>query len=112
MNNSYEEIGHLSVTFPTDGCTVGKACTMNSYGLVRDCAEGEAVLGMTESRYGNQAAVQIGGFVEISYSGETPETGYKKMVADGIGGMKTDADGFRYWVMAVDRTKKTIIVKL
>ena len=59
MNNSYEEIGHLSVTFPADGCTEGGVCKMTSYSMVTDCVAGEPFLGVVETVYGIQAGVQV-----------------------------------------------------
>ena len=112
MNNSYEEIGHLSVTFPADGCEVGTVCAMTNYSMIHGCNAGEPFLGVVESVYGIQAAVQVSGFVTIHYTGEHPYCGYVKLSADGNGGVKADASGKEYWIVNVDRTKQTLVVKL
>jgi len=112
MNYSYEEIDHLSVTLPAEGCTVGAVCVMSNYGFVRDCTAGEPIFGKTESLTGFQAAVQVEGFVKVAYSGSAPQTGYQKLVADGNGGVKLDSAGYAHWVISVNKVEQTIIMKL
>lgn len=112
MNNSYEEIGHLSVTFPADGCTEGGVCKMTNYSMVSDCAAGEPFLGVVESLCGYKAGVQVEGFVKVNYSGEHPQSGYRLLVADGNAGVKLDETGNGYWVVSVDRGTQTMVIKL
>lgn len=113
MNISYEQIGHLSVTFPADGCKEGAVCKINSAGKAAACSAGDGFIGVAESVNGTQAGVQIAGFAKIAYSGSsTPTPGYVKLSADGSGGVKVDTAGVGYWVVRVDSTAKTLIVKL
>lgn len=113
MNISYEQIGHLSVTFPADGCKESAVCKINSTGKAGACSAGDGFIGVVESVNGTQAGVQVAGFAQVSYSGSsTPTPGYVKLSADGSGGVKVDTAGVGYWVVRVDSTAKTLIVKL
>ena len=112
MNNSYEEIGHLSVTFPADGCTVGAVCSMTNYSMVHNCNADETFMGVVEAVCGIQAAVQVDGFATVHYSGDHPYCGYVKLSADGNGGVKADASGKAYWIVNVNRSQQTLVVKL
>lgn len=112
MNISYEGIGHLSVTFPTDNCAAGQVCGLNGEGKVCACPDGGKVLGLVESVNGNAAGVQIAGFAKVAYSGTAPAMGNTKLSADGLGGMKEDAAGNTYWIVNVDTVNKTVTVKL
>ena len=112
MNHSYEDIGHFSVTFPADGCSEGAVCTMGVEGLVRNCEAGEPILGKTEYMTPTYAAIQIGGFVEVNYSGTAPQLGYQKLSGDGDGGVKADSNGQAFWVISVNREYRTLIMKL
>ena len=112
MNHSYEDIGHFSVTFPADGCSEGAVCTMGDDGVVRNCSEGEPILGKTEYMTPTYAAIQVGGFTEVYYSGSAPLPGYQKLSGDGDGGVKVDTNGQAFWVVSVNRENQTIIMKL
>lgn len=113
MNISYEEIGYLAVTFPASGCQAGQVCVMGSTGKVGPCAAGGRITGLVESVNGGQAAVQIHGFVTVPYTGTTaPATGYAGLSADGSGGVKADASGVAYLVVAVDTAATTVTFEL
>ena len=112
MNISYEGIGHMSVTFPANGCEAGQVCKMGSDGCVTACLAGEAFCGVAESVSGSQAGVQIHGFAEISYTGTAPVTGYVNLSADGNGGIKADSAGKGYLVVKVDTAAQTAVIEL
>ena len=61
---------------------------------------------------GGNAAVQVGGFAQVGYTGNVPAMGYTKLSADGTGGVKGDTAGTEYLVAAVDTVKKTVTVLL
>lgn len=112
MNISYEGIGHVSVTFPANGCQAGKVCKMGSDGKMTVCAAGDAFCGLAESVNGSQAGVQIHGFAEIGYTGTAPATGYVNLSANGSGGIKTDSAGKSYLVVKVDTAAQTAVIEL
>ena len=112
MNCSYEEIGHLSVTFPESGCTSGKVCKLNDSGMAVPCSDGDMFCGVVETVAGGYAGVQIHGFVEVAYTSTAPEIGYANLVADGNGGVKVSNTGDRYLVAAVDTVNSKVTMEM
>jgi hypothetical protein len=58
------------------------------------------------------AAVQVGGFAKVAYSGTTPSLGFAKLASDGNGGVAVNSNGQEYLVMALDEANKHITIKL
>ena len=112
MNISYEEICHVSVTFPADGCEAGKVCKMGGNGTVTACASGEIFCGVVESVRGTQAGVQIHGFAKLGYTGTAPGCGYVKLAADAAGGVAVNDSGKSYLVVKVDTAAQTAVIEL
>ena len=113
MNVSYEGIGYLAVTFPAGVCEAGKLCKLNVLGQTERCEEGEAFCGFVEELGSNRcAAVQIAGFVEVSYTGSAPTRGYAKLSSDGQGGVKEDSAGKEYLVVALNADESKITIRL
>ena len=112
MSCSFEEIGHLSITVPETGCTAGKVCTLNGSGKAVPCNAGDRFCGVIESVAGGYAGVQIHGFVTVNYTGTAPAIGYVNLTANGNGGVKTDASGDSYFVVAVDTVKAMVTMEL
>lgn len=111
MNISYEGIGHFSVTFPATDCAVGAVCKMGSDGKMTGCADGDKFCGVAEVVTQEAAAVQVGGFATVSYTGTAPAAGYVNLCADGNGGVKA-GQGKEYLVAAVDETAMTVTIML
>lgn len=112
MNISYEEIGHMSVTFPAGACEVGKVCKVNAEGAVTGCPGGDCFCGVVESIHGSFAGVQIHGFAKVGYSGTAPTCGYVKLAANGGGGVAVNTSGKEYLVVKVDTAEKTAVIEL
>lgn len=112
MHISYEGIGHVSVTFPTDGCNLWEVCRFDSDGLIAPCEAGETFIGIVESDSNRTAGVQIHGFAKVEYTGTTPEPGYVKLCADGNGGVCMNENGREYLVVEVDEAANTVIMEL
>lgn len=112
MNISYEEIGHMSVTFPAEDCGEGQVCKMGEDGAVAACASGDAFCGVVESVRGSQAGVRIHGFTKLGYTGTAPGCGYVKLAADGNGGVAVNDNGRSYLVVKVDTTAGTAVIEL
>ena len=112
MNVSYEEIGHLSVTFPAGSCQAGQVCKVDTDGKAAACAAGERICGLVEGIRGSYAGVQIHGFAKISYSGSAPACGFAKLAADGTGGICVNENGASYLVVKVDTAEKTAVIEL
>ena len=129
MDICFEGIGQMVATFATDEeLTPGMAVALKKSGTVGLDSEDETLCGVTVGAARNGAvAVQIGGVVKVSYSGEKDlNVGWQELVCDGVGGVTTTDgnDGVKYLVLAVDeveiedknegkdKSKKSIVVKL
>lgn len=110
---SFEGIGEVMATFTAkSGLESGMACKMTGSGEVGACAAGERFCGLADYVDDGLAAVQVGGFTPMAYSG-TVAAGWVKLVADGNGGVKTDAaNGVEYLVVEVDSREKVATILL
>lgn len=58
---------------------------------VKECDSSHAnFIGFIRNAKCGLVGVQLGGYVECAYSGTAPEPGYRGLIADGYGGVKTD----------------------
>ena len=112
MNVSYEGVGYLAATFPAGSCVAGQLCKLGTLGMSDKCSEGEAFCGMVEAVEHQRAAVQIEGFVEVSYTGTAPARGYTKLSSNGKGGVKVDSNGKEYLVAEINTAETKITMKL
>lgn len=122
MEVCFEGIGQMTATFAAKKALIpGMAVTVTGNGEVGLGEEdGEPLCGVTVgAARGGAVAVQIGGVVKVSCSGDdAPQVGWQKLVCDGKGGVKTadGADGVKYLVLAVDEAeeenRKSVVVKL
>ena len=112
MNVSFEEIGHLSATFPVAECEVGQVCKINAEGKAAPCGAGEKICGFVEGIRGGYAGVQLHGFAKIGYSGSAPVCGFANLTADGNGGIAVNESGKSYLVVKVDTVEKTAVIEL
>ena len=112
MNVSYEGIGYLAVTMPCDTAVAGQLCMLNAAGQVDKCEEGKPFIGFVEAVEDGKAAVQIGGAMEVGFTGSIPPAGYTKLSSNGQGGVKVDTTGREYMVLCFDSIKSTVMIKL
>lgn len=112
MKVSFEGIGESVVTFynaEESGAAAGAPVKMSGNGEVSTCGDGERFFGVALAGEGDFAAVQTGGYIEISYSGTAPTAGFNSLAADGAGGVKTvAAGGGEFLVIEVDETNKIL----
>jgi len=109
MKVSFEGIGEIVATFYNGGAKKGAPVKMSSSGEVCSCADGETFAGVAVSVNGDFAAVQIGGYVKMPYSGETPQPGWQHLASDGQGGVKVAQNtGKSYLVLDVDASAGTV----
>lgn len=109
---SFEGIGALRVTFETgEGLEGGQVCAVTAAGKVGPCAAGDKFCGVAEAVDDGLAAVQVGGFAPVRYSGALA-AGWAKLAADGTGGVKADAAGREYLVAELDSAEKLAAVLL
>ena len=113
MAISYEEIGAMCVTATAAStAAAGKICKLDTSGRAANCTAGDRFCGLVLHVRGGNAAVQVGGFAQMGYTGNVPAMGYTKLSADGTGGVKGDTAGTEYLVAAVDTVKKTVTILL
>lgn len=113
MKVSFEGIGEVMATFTAkSGLEDGMVCKVTAGGEAGACGAGERFCGVAQYVDDGLAAVQVGGFTEVPYSSAVA-VGYVKLVADGYGGVKTDAaNGAEYLVVDVDGVGKVATVLL
>lgn len=118
MSISYQGIGEWCATFACSGVTEGKVVKIGSSNTAALCSAGDMFCGVARSvgHDGAACSVQLGGLVEVKYSGSTaPSVGYNELVADAVGGVAVAGDddtGMNYLVIAVDTTAKIAVIKL
>lgn len=130
MNISFEGIGAWSATFANGGVTEGQVVKLSAAGTAAACAAGDAFCGVAGAVRGDVCGVQMGGLVQVKYSGDTvPAVGYTSLTADGLGGVcvpaaptntqtaenaetaAADADRY-YLVVDVNTADATCVIKL
>ena len=112
MNISYEGVGYLAVTMPTNGCGDGHVCNINFEGKVVSCLTGEMFFGVVVTTDGYRAHVQVEGFAKVTYTGSGMVPGLMKLESDGCGGVRVSDNGRVYLVAAVDTEEGTAVIKL
>lgn len=111
MKVSFEGIGESVVTFynsKTSAAVAGAPIKMGGNGEVSACADGERFFGVALACDSDFAAIQMGGYVELGFTGSAPAVGYIKLVSNGAGGVKTAETGREFLVVDVDTVGKTI----
>lgn len=115
MKVSFEGIGESVVTFYSDSensIAAGTPLKMSGNAEVAACGDGERFFGVSLASDGDFAAVQTGGYVELSYSGAAPAVGFATLAADGNGGVKTADGGGEFLVVDVDTANNIIGIML
>lgn len=104
---SFEGIGELAATFYHDEANKGAPVAMSGSGCVKNCASGEAFIGVCSNVNAMTAQVQLHGYVRLPYTGTAPAVGFSALAADGNGGVT--AGGSRtYLVLDVDTTDAVV----
>ncbi len=114
MEISFEGIGQVAATFAVEeGVKAGMAVALTGDGTVGVGSAGTAPCGVVLTAEGESAAVQVGGFVEVAYTGTAPAIGWGMVAVDGAGGIKTvTTGGMSCLIVRVDTDGKTAVIKL
>ena len=114
MKISYEGMGQWAATFACGDVTAGQVVEVAAEDSVQACATGGAFAGVVLVKAANSDActVVLGGAVEVSFSGSAPAVGWQKLSADGNGGVKVDANGREYLVLAADDAAMSVVIVL
>lgn len=112
MSVSFGGIGEMTVTFAAaEDVVSGSPVKVSGSGEVSACAADERFCGValyvSEDDY---ATVQMGGYVEMEFTGEAPKLGFTRLVAAEGGKVAADtaAKGGEYLVIDVDKTASTV----
>ena len=110
MDICFDAIGEKYTTFLAgENVEEGPVCKVSANDTVDACAAGEAFCGVAAQVSGGCAAVVMGGYVELPYTGASaPKVGYATLSADGNGGVTEASSGRSYLVVHVDETAKTL----
>ena len=94
MSVAFNGIENQVVTFQASSADAGKPVTMEANNTVTTAAGGTAPVGILLNQRSGHGAVQIRGYVQVSYSGSAaPGLGWNSLVADGSGGLRLAASG-------------------
>lgn len=106
----FDAIGEKYVTFlAAEGTEQGTVCKLSANDTVGGCGENDVFCGVAAEVKNGCAAVVMGGYVELPYTGTAPSVGYALLAADGKGGVRTAASGGRSClVVRVDTAEKKI----
>ncbi len=108
MNISLNGYGEQVATFEAEaGVTAGMPVKMTGNGMVGAGAALDAFCGVAVSVRGGFAAVQLGGYVKMPYSGTAPAVGYQKLNCAGSGKVQVESTGRSLLVTDVDTAAQT-----
>lgn len=94
MSVAFNGMENQVVTFRAETGEAGDVVAMEYNDQVTTASDGTAPVGILLNKRCDYGAVQIKGFVQVSYSGSAaPSLGWNSFVADGEGGLRLAADG-------------------
>lgn len=94
MSVAFNGIDNQVVTFQADQGEAGDTMAMEDNNRVTVAPSGAAPVGVLQGKRCGHGAVQIRGYVQVSYSGSAaPSLGWNSLVANGNGGMRMAASG-------------------
>lgn len=92
MSISFNGFNEQVLTFKTETeLAAGTLVKMSGNGTVAACANGDKIIGVVLSCRDNLACVQVGGYINLPYSGTAPTTGYCGICAASATKIKTDS---------------------
>ena len=112
MKFSYEGIGAWNATFACDGAEEGQVVKLSASDTAAPCDSADAFCGVCISVRGDVCAVQLGGLVQVAYSGAAPGVGETTLTADGEGGVCAAENGQTCLVVSVDTAAGTCVIRL
>jgi len=94
MSVAFNGIDNQVVTFQAETGEAGNTMSMEDNNRVTKAPSGAAPVGVLLNKRCGHGAVQIRGYVQVSYSGSAaPSLGWNQLVANGNGGMRLAASG-------------------
>lgn len=108
MSVSFQGTQEVVMSFEAGSVTVGAPVAISNNNQVSDATDGQLPVGVALHVRQGIAAVQMKGYLELPYSGTVPSLGWSRFVADGLGGVKTAADGLACLIVNVDSATQTV----
>lgn len=109
MTTKFNGFNEKVLTFECDSTiTAGTPVKLTANGKIAAAAAGDRFIGTCLYTRCGFAAVQVEGYVNLPYTSTAPTVNYAKLVADGNGGVKADANGSEAVVLCVDTNAKTV----
>jgi len=109
---SFKGIGQWCATFMGEALQEGCVVKVGDAGVAAPCAAGEDFVGVVLCAEKDAAAVQVGGFAQVRWSGAAPDKAYVALVADGQGGVQLGESGRKYWVVDKDESTQSVMILL
>lgn len=114
MTVSFKGYDEKTATFKTQGlCSPGHTVAMADNATVKPCGDADDFIGVCVNVKGEYACVQLGGYAQLAFTGDTaPTVGFCALTADGKGGVCVAESGRTLLVTDVDAAGKTVGVIL
>ena len=113
MDFSYEGIGQVVATFAREeGVEPGMAVALTGDCTVGMANSGADLCGKVLAVNGDCCAVQVGGFVKLPFTGESPVAGYNTIAGNGEGGVLVGVGSQMHLIVQVDDDEGTIVFKI
>lgn len=114
MTVSFKGYDEKTATFKAQGlCSPGHTVTMAGNAAVKPCGDADDFIGVCVNVKGEYACVQLGGYVQLAFTGNTaPTVGFCALAADGKGGVCVAENGRTLLVTDVDTAGRTVGVIL
>ncbi len=107
MTISLNGFNEQVATFESEPVAAGTPVKMTGNGIVGACADKDAFCGVALTERGGFAAVQLKGYVQLSYTGAAvPAVGYQTLSAAAGGKIQADPAGRSFLVTDVDTAAK------
>lgn len=103
MNINFNGYKENVLTFEADETVTAPnlPVKITANGTVGACKSGETFCGAAVNLHGGYVAVTLDGYIKLPVTG-TVEAGYRKLAADGAGGVMADDGGREYLVLDAD----------
>lgn len=109
MRVSFNGFDERLLTLESDGAIKkGGLVKMSGSGRVTLCNDGDNFIGIAVNSEEDACSVQLGGYINMPYSGTAPGVGYARLACDASGKICTAESGREYLVLDVDEINRII----
>ena len=104
LNGFWENVATFDVSGEVKS---GMPVKISANGTVAPCAAKDKFCGLVLSVHNGYAAVQMTGYIKVSYAGTKPTVGYQTVNADGTGKVQVETTGRLLLITDVDEPEGT-----